>query len=299
MNSKTSSPPQDSYILARDFRSASRLNYEHYLWKETLGYNLHPLILNSLTPTANANGTTAATTPPQPLIADIACGTAIWLRQVAQSLPHTQLHGFDISLAQCPPTQWLPSQITLREWDLFSEPPEDLLGHYDVIHVRLLLVVVRNEDSDPVLRQLLRLLKPGGYLQWDELDVSGSFILRAEEGVEAPVMEGMLGALRQKAKWVDRLAERAEECGFVEGKMWRIVEKEELARAFFDNHLVKDEEMAGSMLNGKMEGERLLGAVERMFEESKKGVVLCTPKVVCTARKRVEADDRRDMAESV
>ena len=84
-------------------------------------------------------------------IADIACGTGLWLYHVSQQFPHAQLDGYDISLAQCPPQQWLSSNICLREWDLFAEPEPDILAACDVVHHQLLFVVVRDENPGPIL----------------------------------------------------------------------------------------------------------------------------------------------------
>lgn len=305
-------PSADTYILGRDFRSASRLNYEHYLWHETLGYNLHPTIASSLPSSSTTTTTTlseSAKEEPSIRIADVACGTGIWLTRVAQSLPHAHLDGYDISLSQCPPRAWLPANTTLSEWDLFSPaPPQaEMLGRYDVVHVRLLLVVVRDEDPRPVIRSLLSLLKPGGYLQWDELNVSESYILRAERGGQgngvaavgqqqqqqqhekggAPVMEGMKAFLGGVGQWVRRLKEAMEECGMEEVKVWDVVEREDLARAFFDNHLAKDEEMAGWKFGGNetKEGRELLQRVWALWKESQGGTVIVSPKVVATGRK--------------
>ncbi len=269
-----------TYVLGRDYKSASRLNYEHYLWKETIAFSLHPnIVLTTNNSTGASEGNQCA------LIADVACGTAIWLRDVAQTFPNAQLDGFDISLAQCPPAKWLPRNVTLRQWDLFSEPPAELLGRYDVVHVRLVFVVVENDDPRPLIRSLSRLLRPGGYLQWDELNVGKSFILSAEEVTETPEMAGMLGILGRMGSWVEELPRMMEDCGLVEGKLYRYREREELARAFFDNHLAKDEEMAQTALKGTKEGEQLVERVRKMYEESKGGAVLCTPKLVSIARK--------------
>ena len=98
-------------------------------------------------------------------IADIACGTGIWLHRVSQQLPHAQLDEYNISLAQCPPQQWLSSNICLREYDLFAEPEPDILAAYDVVHVRLLFVVVRDENLGPISENLRRLLIPGEYIR--------------------------------------------------------------------------------------------------------------------------------------
>ena len=282
----------DNYVLARDYKSASRLNYEHFLWKESLGYDLHPTILQYLSELSikdHDNGHVESNRgdennenndgPSPPRIADIACGTGIWLHHVSQQLPHAQLDGYDISLAQCPPQQWLSSNIRLREWDLFTEPEPDMLAAYDVVHVRLLFVVVRDENPGPILENLKRLLKPGGYIQWDELNVLQSFILRTGDDVKAPLMERRVGGMKRVGMWVGELGKWMERSGFGDVRGWEVEEREGLARAFFDNHLAKDREM----VEGK--GEDGLRGVEGIYEESKGGAVICTPKIVWTGRK--------------
>ena len=310
-----SSEDRDGYVLGRDYRAASRLNYEHYLWRESLGWDLHPGVLGGLGlgseggrsvengDNENKNSKkeesceseknddddeeddedgedgkdSRATSPLR--IADIACGTSIWLRHVSHLLPpSTILDGYDISLSQCPPSQWLPPNIHLREWDLFTEPYPDMLGVYDVVHVRLLFVVVRENNPGEILENLKKLLKPGGYLQWDEISVSESFILRTDPGVEAPLMERRVQGMKGVGGWVRELGEFMTGKGFVGVRGWRGEEGRELAKAFFDNHLVKDGEMVGERGEG-------LRAVEAIWEESRGGAVICTPKVVWTGRK--------------
>ena len=267
----------DTYALGRGYAAASRLNQLYYMWKETLGYDLHP----SLGATLSAVGETD-----QIRIADVGCGTGIWLRSVAQSLPHAKLDGFDISLAQCPPIQWLPENIhSLKEWDVFRRPPEDLQGRFDIVHVRLLFVVVQDEDPKPILENLMLLLKPGGYLQWDELDVSGSYVLKVRDDVQAFEIERTRRSLNQIGQWVGRLPNSMSECGLVQERIWRYQERKDLAMAVFENHLAKDAEMAATRLKGTAEGEALQRSIKLMHHESREGAVICTPKVVCVGRK--------------
>ena len=56
------------YMLGRSSAAASSLNLQHYLWKESLHFNLLPSV--SLHREAH--------------IADVATGTAIWLIEVAR-----------------------------------------------------------------------------------------------------------------------------------------------------------------------------------------------------------------------
>ena len=284
MDTKSSSQP-DAYVLGRDFKSASRLNHQHYMWYETLHFHLHPSI-RADTSVPSTTGTRLQTTAAPLRIADVACGSSAWLRSVALELPHAELDGFDLSLTQCPPIQWLPSNIRLQEWNVFNEPTAQMEGRYDIVHTRLIYCVVQDEDARPILRNLMRLLKPGGWLQWDELNVEHSFLMRTEAGVQSPVMDDMLEALKQKGKWVNRLPESMVASGLCDVAFQEFEERKDLAKAFFDVNLAKDEELANNALKGTEKGTNLLSMIEKMYEESIGGVVICTPKVVCTARKR-------------
>lgn len=84
-------------------------------------------------------------------------------------MPEAKLYGFDINLTQTPPREWLPSNVTLVHWNIFDAVPEDMYGRFNVIHVRLLILVVQNSDPSNIIRSLVKMLKPGGYLQWDDL----------------------------------------------------------------------------------------------------------------------------------
>lgn len=84
---------------------------------------------------------------------------SIWLVDVADSLPSTvQLDGLDINLAQAPASGWLPKNIKLREWDMFSDPPTDLIGQYDIVHIRFITLVIKDNDAVPVIKNIRKLL---------------------------------------------------------------------------------------------------------------------------------------------
>ncbi|KAL8787997.1 MAG: hypothetical protein Q9213_001889 [Squamulea squamosa] len=98
----------------------------------------------------------------------------IWLVDLAEQLPHAQLDGYDISSSQWPPAEWLPSNVKLKTLDALAIVPNHLVEKYDVIHIGLLVLVAR-DDPKPLLKNVLSMLKPGGYLQWDEADLGGLY----------------------------------------------------------------------------------------------------------------------------
>ncbi|QIW95580.1 hypothetical protein AMS68_001098 [Peltaster fructicola] len=167
-NITNDSQQSDTYVLTRDTAASARLNLSHFIWLDAYGFNLHPTIAKAIVGRANLR------------VADIGTGTGIWLLDVAKTLPSSaQLDAIDISFSQCPPTAWLPYNVNLRHLDAFSDVPEHLHSHYDVIHIRHFVCVVKSDDPLPLLQNLCKMLKPGGYLQWDEWDVGRRNLIQA------------------------------------------------------------------------------------------------------------------------
>jgi len=121
-----------------------RLIYQQTLWRLRYGWTLAPTI--PLTPSS------------QWQIADVATGNAGWPLEMAGQYPESTYMGFDISTAQFPQKEALPSNVMLEEFDIYASIPERLVGRFDVVHVQLLVAGVRDADPVPVLNQLLRML---------------------------------------------------------------------------------------------------------------------------------------------
>ncbi len=90
---------------------------------------------------------------------------SIWLTDLASRLPQSvRLEGLDVSFDATPPPQWLPGNVTLREWDLKYEPPEDLIGSYDVVHIRNFALVLMDDDVQKVIGRLFKILSMSLFL---------------------------------------------------------------------------------------------------------------------------------------
>ena len=83
----------------------------------------------------------------------------------------------------------------MHSWDVFEDPPARFVGYFDFVHVRLVTVVVKQNDPRPVLANLCKLLKPGGYLQWDEVDTINCAI-RTVPDVSAPHLDELFAQLK-------------------------------------------------------------------------------------------------------
>ena len=275
-----SSPPikdTDGYVLNRNFTASTRLNCQHYIWHRELGYNLHP----SIPLLANQNAR----------IADIATGTAAWLLDVAREHPTAQCDGFDISLAQAPPAAWLPGNVSLREWDFHEKPPEEALGQYDVVHIRLVILVIGKGDPVPVLRNLALLLKPGGWLQWDEVD-TGDAVVAHPAGAEGKTeaLERMAARMKAHAmgasSWVVKLPETMREVGgFVDAELYRVKADKAYLKFYTDMHSLLWVEVATHMPVEGGQRAQFEQLVEKVLEETEKGAAYGAAKVIVVGKK--------------
>lgn len=83
----------------------------------------------------------------------------IWLYDVAQCLPAgSQLDGFDISSSQFPDPATIPKNMTFREQDLLQPFPEEFLGKYDVVHIRLMCFALNGDEWGQAVKRLVALL---------------------------------------------------------------------------------------------------------------------------------------------
>jgi hypothetical protein len=103
----------------------------------------------------------------------------IWLDEFARELttstsasPPFEFTGFDISAAQFPAKAQPGFNFVVH--DMTTPFAEQYLGHYDVVHVRLVFLAIPKDQIASVVQNLVALLKPGGYLAWDEFELGSS-----------------------------------------------------------------------------------------------------------------------------
>ncbi|KAK8061616.1 hypothetical protein PG994_007982 [Apiospora phragmitis] len=107
-------------------------------------------------------------------IADLGCGNGAWLCDLHDEFAKTglssQLDGYDINPINFPVPAFLPSGIQLQQLGIFN-PSVDLTGLYDIGHVRTFGITLAQTGVATLLSAVLAILKPGGYLQWEESKV--------------------------------------------------------------------------------------------------------------------------------
>jgi SAM-dependent methyltransferase len=181
MANNTISHDIDPYPLNRDFLASARLHLQHQIWVQSLGYLSHsslPLKADSIS-------------------AEVGSGTGIFSLELAKQLPTgSKIEAYDISLAQTPPKAWWPENVSFNELNIFDPIPQHLISRYDVVYVRHLVCLVQSNNPIPLLSALLKLLKPGGYLQWQEWDHQTQTVVTAGPDLSAPRMEAFIGSMR-------------------------------------------------------------------------------------------------------
>lgn len=264
------STTEDGYQLRRDFTGSTRLNCQHYLWQQELRFNLHPSI---------------PTPVPGNAIADVA-GTGVWLLEVAREHPGLNCLGLDISTAQAPPKPWLPSNVDFTTWDIFEEPPAALRGKFDVVHIRLLCLVTVDGPSS-LIANIAMLLKPNGYLQWEELDLSRSLIATTDASIQPvaiPRMDTMMKARSQRSL-VPKLGEMLWENGFQSVKRYDFEPRMDLMKFHTETHVLAWAEAAFNMPEGSQMKEETSQFVAEVQAEVNQGVCHGAAKVVFVAQR--------------
>ncbi|KAH7012152.1 S-adenosyl-L-methionine-dependent methyltransferase [Microdochium trichocladiopsis] len=208
----------DKYVLARGYAAASRLNLQHYLWKETQRYLLHPWVREQLRTSAETG---------RLKVADLATGTGIWLLDLSRSSELQDLalalHGFDISSMQFPHAAWLPENLSFDVRDILTDPPNELWGTFDLVHIRLVVLVARQlDDPRRIIRHVHKLLKPGGILQWEEVEPLGHHRILVREGAgidtSTTEMDEIFGVVTKAFDftWVTQIPSLLEKEGFTD-----------------------------------------------------------------------------------
>ncbi len=84
---------------------------------------------------------------------------SIWPTEVSRQLPaKARIDCFDVSSAQYPHQNWLPTNMYLHVHDAFAPFPSDHIGAYDIVHVRFFVTLVSKDSVDGLVGNLMSLL---------------------------------------------------------------------------------------------------------------------------------------------
>ena len=86
--------------------------------------------------------------------------------------------GLDISSAQFPESH--STNISFAVLNILESVPERFRATFDLVHIRLIFLGLKREDWAVAAQNLLQLLKPGGFVQWEEGDLDIAQVLQSQ-----------------------------------------------------------------------------------------------------------------------
>ncbi|KAJ5919108.1 hypothetical protein N7466_010051 [Penicillium verhagenii] len=183
-------PLYNTYLLKRNRAEATRLGSQHLLWKLHMKHVLHPDI----------------PIKENMAIADIGAGTGIWAIEVAMQLHSSaRVAAYDIADTHFPLPEYRPSNATFDVLDFLGELPSSLVGQFDVVHLRTWAFIIRDNDPSRLIQNAAKMLKPGGYIQWEDARFD-SAVVRGDAALKMrQMMSLMSGATKLNFEWVEKI----------------------------------------------------------------------------------------------
>ena len=145
------------YALPKDLEEGQRLNFQHYIIRYVLRGN-YAAPLDSSVKT----------------ILDVGSGTGIWGHEIAQAFPQARVYGLDLeppqTISLAAPAQAVPDNYHFIQGNVLKGLP--FPDHmFDYVHQRLLFLGVPQQSWPAVIRELVRVTQPGGWVEIYEADI--------------------------------------------------------------------------------------------------------------------------------
>ncbi|ORY96372.1 S-adenosyl-L-methionine-dependent methyltransferase [Syncephalastrum racemosum] len=160
------------YLMPDDDEEIDRIHQQHWILSHAFGSHFEAPVHDAL-----SKGIT---------VLDSACGPATWTLELAELYPDSTFHGIDISPQF--PGQIKPQNCNFQIANLLDGLPFPD-NYFDYIHQRLMVIALTREGWEKTLKELMRVLKPGGWIEFKEL------LPRIDNG--GPVTHRFVDTLRQ------------------------------------------------------------------------------------------------------
>ncbi|RUS19654.1 S-adenosyl-L-methionine-dependent methyltransferase, partial [Endogone sp. FLAS-F59071] len=183
-----------TYFLPEDDREADRLHQLNFLLKEVFGENIMSSAQDCL-----RTGTR---------ILDVGCGPGTWILDLATEHPQVEFVGIDI--ANMFPETIRPANVDFVKANVLEGLPFD--EEFDLVQMRNMDMAFLETEWPEVIREIYRVLKPGGYIQLME---GGDFVTEDPEAEKfIKNICRVLSAREQDPSVCKKLAELEKQAGF-------------------------------------------------------------------------------------
>ncbi|CAG8574487.1 5661_t:CDS:2 [Acaulospora colombiana] len=147
-----------SYHLPSDDKEIDRLTIQHYVARSILRSNYCAPVEIRL-----KNGAK---------VLDVGCGPGTWSLDMASEYPNSEFFGIDISPMY--PQEIKPPNVEFKEANLLEGLPFND-NTFDFVVIRNMVTALSvDEWENKVLQELIRVCKPGGYIESTEFEIPGS-----------------------------------------------------------------------------------------------------------------------------
>jgi len=188
------------YVLPKDVQEADRLDLQHHLLKIAAGGNYR-----------------APVRYPRDIL-DVACGTGIWGREMAQQFKRARVIGFDIdrtpmerALEILGPGGQFPPNFRFQTADALKPFPfED--EAFDFVHGRMMSPFLPVAQWPQVVGEMVRVTRQGGYIELVDMEQTPFSDSAAYHTIE----QAIAGLMEKRGLYVgvgDNLAEHLRQAG--------------------------------------------------------------------------------------
>ncbi|RUS18723.1 S-adenosyl-L-methionine-dependent methyltransferase [Endogone sp. FLAS-F59071] len=134
---------EGKYLLPNDTEEASRLDLQHYILRAPVEDSLRTGIK----------------------VLDVGCGSGKWVVEMAETYPNSTFVGTDI--ADVFPRNGVPSNASFQQLNTLDGLPFPD-ANFDYVFQRFLLLALTPADWAVAVREMVRVTKPGGWVEFFE-----------------------------------------------------------------------------------------------------------------------------------
>ncbi|KAL1916130.1 uncharacterized protein VTP21DRAFT_6134 [Calcarisporiella thermophila] len=178
------------YILPNDEEEMNRLISQHYFFRSLFSNR------NFLSPVQDVLRDGA-------MVLDIGCGPGTWTMEMATEYPRSQFHGIDI--CDMFPQQIKPVNCHFQIANILKKLSFDDAS-FDFIYIRCMSLGVFQSEWVEVIADVLRIIKPGGYIEFVEAD----YAIKCDGKALRKITDGIYNTLRARdihPSWTRRIGE--------------------------------------------------------------------------------------------
>lgn len=146
--------PSSKYVFPQNEGEMKRLDIQHYIMRHHLHGNFSAPVEEALEQGIK--------------VLDVGCGTGAWVLEMAADYPRSTFVGIDV--ADTFPTSNVPANCKFFKANVLKTLPFDE-GEFDYVFQRFLFPAFTPEDWAIAVKEIVRVTKPGGWIELFEQSV--------------------------------------------------------------------------------------------------------------------------------